>query len=743
MRWIATVSLFLVLASSVLAAGSDEQYLDIYNEILQADSLQASGQQEAAALRYLQAQTDLQKLQTEHSNWNPDIVKFRLDYLSDKLQALAKFLPSTNSAPAAAPAAAAGTQATPAAPASVGPSIADLQQQSAGYQEQIRSLTAVNSELEGKLKEALSVQPAAVSPAEMEKAQAKISSLQKERDLLAVALEQEKANTSNAVAEAKAAALSDAKAQSDEDAKKAMVELTAAKAAAAASEAKLAEATKELDELKAARAADAEAAAALKARADESEKNTQQEVARLRDASAESDKILAAATKELELLKQAGAGTTPATTPSIAPTAAGEGPDQLKQAMAEISADETQIAQLKDAVADAEKKYAAANSELVALKSAPPAAQAANAPAADTNATAAPAAADTSAITAERDKLKEELAERSKDLADVEAHHNEELVNLRTELKEAQDRRDELEKQLAAAPPISQPAQPAPAAPRGSAAQTAPTDNAAAQQLEKLQARIAILEADPVPYTSEELAILKLPAPATPAEPPKPPAGTKPLHSIKDLPPGSGTLWSDALRATMDHNYDDAEKKFNEVLQQDPTNVYVLAYLANAQFAAGHLAECEKSVLRALAVESDDPGSLYLLGVLRYRQNRLDDALDALSRSAKYNPTNSATQNFLGCVLADKGLRPAAETALRKALQTDPDYAEAHFNLAVVYIGNQPPSVELARWHYKKAVALGHPKSDMLEKMLTETADGSGSAGTSANASSSTTPAGH
>jgi len=142
--------------------------------------------------------------------------------------------------------------------------------------------------------------------------------------------------------------------------------------------------------------------------------------------------------------------------------------------------------------------------------------------------------------------------------------------------------------------------------------------------------------------------------------------------------------------------------------------------LANAQFAAGQLTDCEKSVQRALSVDPEDPGSLYLLGLLRYRRDKLDEALDALSLSAKINPTNAATQNFLGCVLADKGLRNAAETALRRALQSDPDYADAHFNLAVVYADNQPPSLELARWHYKRAVALGHPKSPTLDKMLGE-----------------------
>jgi tetratricopeptide (TPR) repeat protein len=349
---------------------------------------------------------------------------------------------------------------------------------------------------------------------------------------------------------------------------------------------------------------------------------------------------------------------------------------------------------------------------LEALKAARPPETPATAPA--EAAPAAPVSDMTKAIIEERDKLKDELAARSKDLADAETHHNEELLSVRTALLQTEQQRDALEKRLTA---VSSAPAAAPSAP-------AQADNSVvADRLEQLQARNAVLEANPVPYTPEELAILKLPPAPAPAEMPKPVMQPRHPHSMNDLPPGSGALWKDALSATMDRNYDLAELKFNDVLRQDPTNVYVLAYLANAQFAAGHLEACEKSVQRALAVEPDDAGSLYLFGVLRYRQNRLDEALDALSLSAKYNPTNSATQNFLGCVLADKGLRPASESALRKALQIDPDYAEAHFNLAVVYLSSQPPAMALARWHYKRAMALGHPKneqSDKLEKMLSE-----------------------
>jgi Tfp pilus assembly protein PilF len=91
-----------------------------------------------------------------------------------------------------------------------------------------------------------------------------------------------------------------------------------------------------------------------------------------------------------------------------------------------------------------------------------------------------------------------------------------------------------------------------------------------------------------------------------------------------------------------------------------------------------------------------------------------------LSLAAKFNPTNAGTQNYLGCVLTKKGLRPAAEVAFRKALQSDPEYADAHYNLAFLYIHESPPSLQLARWHYQRALDLGHAKDQDMEKTLAQ-----------------------
>jgi Tfp pilus assembly protein PilF len=55
---------------------------------------------------------------------------------------------------------------------------------------------------------------------------------------------------------------------------------------------------------------------------------------------------------------------------------------------------------------------------------------------------------------------------------------------------------------------------------------------------------------------------------------------------------------------------------------------------------------------------------------------------------------------------------------LRKAIQIEPGYGSAHNNLAVIYASQEPPLVELARWHYQKALASGHPQNPELEKMF-------------------------
>ena len=96
MKWIATVTLLFALTGAVAAAGPDEDFLAIYNQVLQADKLQEGKQLPAAAALYLQARDALQHFHADHPSYRTDLIQYRLDFLADKLKELASYLPSTN-----------------------------------------------------------------------------------------------------------------------------------------------------------------------------------------------------------------------------------------------------------------------------------------------------------------------------------------------------------------------------------------------------------------------------------------------------------------------------------------------------------------------------------------------------------------------------------------------------------------------------------------------------------------------
>jgi tetratricopeptide (TPR) repeat protein len=227
-----------------------------------------------------------------------------------------------------------------------------------------------------------------------------------------------------------------------------------------------------------------------------------------------------------------------------------------------------------------------------------------------------------------------------------------------------------------------------------------------------MRARLEALEARKVPYTPEELAAMKQ-GPLTPRGVPE-----KREAKRKELPAGAGIYIQEAQRAFAAKDYAKAEERYQQVLKMDDKNVFTLANLGLIQMEAGRLNDAEATLTRASAIDPNDAFVMSQLGILRFRQNKVDEAIDLLSRAAEAEPKNAETQNYLGIALSEKGLRGPAETALRKAIELNPNYADAHRNLAVVYASQQPPFIELAKYHYNKSLDLGVPKSEAIEKML-------------------------
>ena len=190
-RLFALVGLAAFLWAAPALRAQEEQYVQVYNLIQEADASANSETPLQALNKYLRAQTELHKFQKVYPDWNSRIVNFRLNYLAAKIADLSGRAPAAATTPAS-PAAPPGKPA-PAQIQNQTPPASDIQSQLNMLREQIGQLQADNSLLQAKVKEAFSAQPAAVDPRELAKAADKVKSVTKENELLKITLAQEKA----------------------------------------------------------------------------------------------------------------------------------------------------------------------------------------------------------------------------------------------------------------------------------------------------------------------------------------------------------------------------------------------------------------------------------------------------------------------------------------------------------------------------------------------------------------------
>jgi Flp pilus assembly protein TadD len=598
--------------------------------IQQGDNAAEAGNKPEAAARYNEAQTNLLRLQKSYPSWQNNIVQYRLKYLTKKIADLDYTPP---------PALATVTNAT--TPAEIA-----LQQQLAELQAHVQKLQSNNDSLQAKLREALSVRPAAIDPAELAKAEAAINELKRENALMKVSLDD---------AQAKAAATAQGR------------ELAALRKELTESNDRLATETRRAQQLEKERAALVErfGKTAISPRDITITRSSPKELDEL-EKSLDTQRSLAS---QLQVERKDLLARITALEAEAAKAAALRAENELlRRQVGELTA----ATSTNNNTAQLYTRLAAAEAQLAALQS-------------------------------ERDILRLErtaLENRVVALMAGKGVPGRDAVRVQTLERQVQD----LQRQLVDANRELT---------RRADAKSAERADALAAQLAASRARLDILEARPVPYTAEELALFRQAAPqlATDTAPRKGGAIPRP-------PAGSTALVAEAQRAFMRGDFKQAEAKYQEVLRKDEQNVYTLANLAAIQLEQGKTAEAEANLRRALAVAPADAYSLQTLGFLKFRQEKYDEALTHLSRAAQLDPENPEIQNYLGVTLSHRGQRTAAETALRRALQLQPGYTAAHNNLAVIYATQTPPAVALARWHYQKALAGGHPKNTQLEQLF-------------------------
>lgn len=728
MRRLLLIALLIFAGPGIVSAAAPEDlYINIFNLIVKGDELQEKGQGRAALEKFLEADRDLKNLKAAYGTWSKKIVDFRLKYLAKQIGPLKVQYPGTvipqpgvvGGMGNAKWKTGKGGKGGKGGSVGVNTALRELN-------EELIQTSRAKTVLEQKLREALAARPADMDPGAYAKAQERIRTLEKSDDVNQVTLDRSSSELNRLRSEYEALhkkyATSAARGQETKlredntNMRRQILEFeTALRGASNADELKRKVSLLQTDLKAAEQRANAlanqnqtmhtsmQSADTTKLQADNVNlRNQVQQLSQLAGKVGDLDGMtLKLRQMETELQVQRSTASQLARDKQRLESAAANVPVLT----AENTALKSEVSKLNE-IASSVPRIQVLQNELAAAKAKVQTEQSLRASLArekqkledlltDPDTQLGGNSDELKSLQKENAALHTELKNLNNDVQKNSAQSSRvkalelERSRLQKELEQALKNRD-AQKKTAVTPPAE--------------------DSGLKKKLALAEARIASLESSPEPFDPQELALLKKPAAPKPA-----PAS---VQQKREFPASAAQMALQAQRAYEARRYDEAESKYKEILTLEQSNVYTLANLAAAQMELNKLSEAEANLSKALSIHGDDAFSLSLFGLVKFRQGDFDAALDMLSRSAVLNPDNAQTQNYLGLALSHKGLRIAAEAAFRKAVKLAPGYSVAHYNLAVFYATANTPSPELAKWHYQKARAAGHPKSDELENML-------------------------
>lgn len=175
--------------------------------------------------------------------------------------------------------------------------------------------------------------------------------------------------------------------------------------------------------------------------------------------------------------------------------------------------------------------------------------------------------------------------------------------------------------------------------------------------------------------------------------------------------------------------YAEAEAGFLEYLRYLPQNVPCLCNLGVLKISMKNYSEAEYFLEKAIAIDGKSGLAFYLLGRTYFLQDKLDEALEKLETGLTFDPQNAKAHNCVGVISTRKGWVDRAQRAFVNAVSIDPDFGDAHFNLAVLFATKEQPDPAEAGKHYFRALHLGIPRDATIEGFLKEAEEAGGAVG--------------
>jgi len=184
-------------------------------------------------------------------------------------------------------------------------------------------------------------------------------------------------------------------------------------------------------------------------------------------------------------------------------------------------------------------------------------------------------------------------------------------------------------------------------------------------------------------------------------------------HVAADLPASARAHYNYGAVLQQLGRFDEAEKEYQAALRIDPSYMKVHVNMASLLMSKSKLDEAKKYYDRAIQLDPSSgevrSGYAYLLE----RLGRPDEARAEYENAIRFTPKKSAARLFYtyGAFLDKRGELDAAIAQYQRALEVDPNLADAHSELATAFFTKGDS--QKAEAHYLEAARLDPKRADV------------------------------
>ena len=188
--------------------------------------------------------------------------------------------------------------------------------------------------------------------------------------------------------------------------------------------------------------------------------------------------------------------------------------------------------------------------------------------------------------------------------------------------------------------------------------------------------------------------------------------------AVRPAPSATDRILADASAAFDAGDWAKARAAYREVLSADAANPVAAVGLTEVLMQIGETREARERAQALLAADPASARRLFLAGRAAARDGRTDEALDLLTRAMQAAPENADVKRELAAVLFDQQKHREAADMFVAVTKIDSHDGESWFNACASLLMLDPMPRKQALEYYEKALRLGEPRDERIEKRL-------------------------